>query len=90
MTNKKPNKKELEKYLKFLKECGESLVLTPEDFSNLYDLTYILNWQDYERVLKPNKMHNWFKNFFDKIEEVCLAEEKDYDKILNKLKKQKI
>lgn len=87
---KKPTKKQMEVYKKFLKECGESFVLTPEDLSNLYDLTYMITWQDYERVFKLNKVHNWFKGFFDKVEEICIAEEEDYDKVLNKLKKRRI
>lgn len=83
-----PTKKEMEEYKKFLTECGKHFVLTPEDLSNLYDLSYMITWQDYERVFKPNKMHNWFKNFFDRLEEVCLAEKKDYSKVIMKQIKQ--
>jgi hypothetical protein len=87
---KRPTKKHMENYRKFLKECGKSFVLTTEDLHNLYDLSYMITWQDYERVFKPNKMHNWFKSFFDRLEEICLAENEDYDKVLNKLKKERI
>lgn len=83
-----PTKKQMQKYEEFLRECGKYLILSPEDLHNLYDLTYMITWQDYERVFKPNKMHNWFKNLFDKIEECVLAEEKDYNRVLNKFKKQ--
>jgi hypothetical protein len=84
----RPTKKEMEDYKKFLTECGKYFVLTPEDLSNLYDLSYMITWQDYERIFKPNKMHNWFKNFFDRLEEVCLAEKKDYSKVIMKQIKQ--
>jgi len=85
----KPTKKEMKNYLKFMEECANNFTLSQEDLSNLYDLSYMITWQDYERVFKPNKMHKWFKNFFDRLEEVCLAEKKDYPKIIKKLKEQK-
>ena len=84
----KPTKKHVEEYVEFLTECGKYFVLTPKDLSNLYDLSYMISWQDYERVFKPNKMHNWFKNFFDRLEEICLAEKKDYSKVIMKQIKQ--
>ena len=81
-------KKEMEDYKKFLAECGKHFVLSPEDLSNLYDLSHMITWEDYERILKLNKMHRWFKNFFDRLEKICLAEKKDYDKILKRIRKQ--
>ena len=82
-----PTKKEMKDYKNFLTECGKHFVLTPEDLSNLYDLSYMITWQDYEKIFKPNKMHIWFKKFFDRLEEICLAEKKDYEIILKKIKK---
>ena len=75
-------KKEHKEYMEFLTECGKHFVLTSEDLSRLYNLSYMINWQDYEGILKSNKMHNWFKNFFDRLEEICLADKKDYSKVI--------
>ena len=87
---KKPTKKQLERYNTFLSECGKNLTLTAEDLHNLYDLFYMITWQDYEKVFKPNKMDKWFKNFFDRIEKICLAKEKDYQDILKELMMDKL
>ncbi len=69
----KPTKKEMEEYNKHLEESAKNFKLTPEDLGNLYDLTYVVNWQDYETI-KLNKMGKWFKKFFGKIEEIVLPE----------------
>jgi hypothetical protein len=81
--------KKIKEHQEFLTECGNHFVLTPEDLSNLYDLSYMVNWQDYNGVLKPNKMDKWFRKFFDRLEEVCLAEKEDYSKIIMKQKSEK-
>jgi len=81
-------KEEIKEYQKFLTECGKHFILTHEDLINLYCLSNIISWQDYERVLKPNKMHNCFKLFFERLEEVCLSKKKDYSKVIMKQIKQ--
>ena len=58
--------------------------LTEQDFHNLYDLLYMINWKDYLN-LKLNKMDKWLDNFFVRIEKIVVPE--IYDKKLKGGKK---
>lgn len=83
-----PTKIQMKEYTNFLNEAGKNLKLTALDLHNLTDLLYMVNWADY-KTIELNNMDKWFEKFFDKIEEITLADKKDYQKILNKLKKEK-
>lgn len=54
-------------------KLAEKFKLSFHDIHNLYDLFYMINWQDYNN-LKLNKMDKWFKRLFEKLEEICLDE----------------
>ena len=75
-------KKEFDKWMLKQKVLADNFKLSVEDIHNLYDMFYMITWQDYEKVFKPNKMHKWFEEFFDRLEEVCL------DELNNKMKKE--
>lgn len=79
MKQTKKNKQEQIKYEKYVKEKADNFKLTPEDLHNLFDLFYIVNWQDY-KTIELNRMDKWFKEFYDKIEEIILADEYGYEK----------
>lgn len=81
-----PTKKEIKEYRDFLNEAGKNFKLTEEDLSNLTDLSYMVCPDDIE-TFKLNKINKWFERFFGRIEEITLADKKDYQKILKKLKK---
>jgi hypothetical protein len=88
--NNHPTKKEMEEYIEFLDEAAKNFKLTQTDLSNLFDLFYMVT-PEYESTLKLNKMDKWFKELFNKLDEIVLADnEEDYKKILNKLKEEKL
>lgn len=85
----KQTKKEMEEYKKFLDEAVKRFKLTPEDLHNLTDLGMMIPAWLVKDVLKPNKMDKWFWDFFGRIEEITLIDDKkDYKQILNKLNNQ--
>jgi 5,10-methenyltetrahydromethanopterin hydrogenase len=78
----------LKEYITFLNEAGNNFKLTSLDLHNLTDLEMMMPAWLVKDVLKPNRMDKWFWKFFGRIEEITLADKKDYKKILNKLKKE--
>lgn len=70
---KHPTKAELKKYRRYINKEANKFRLTGLDLHNLYDLTYMINWQDY-KTLELNKMDKWFRDFFGKIEDIVLPE----------------
>ena len=82
ITTKKFSKEDLEKYKKYLNEEGSKFKLTGDDLSNLFDLHFIVDTpkevhQDFFETLKLNKMDEWFKDFFGRIENIILPELND-------------
>lgn len=70
---KPPTKKEIEEYRKEVRRGAKEFDLTAEDLSNLYDIFYMVNWQDME-TMKLNKMDKWFKKFFERVEKIVIPE----------------
>lgn len=68
-----PTKKQMEKYNKEVEKKAKNFKLSGRDLHNLYDMFYMVNWQDYD-TLKLNGLSKWFKQFFGKIEEIVLPE----------------
>lgn len=73
MKQKTPTKQEMKAYRDYLDEEAKKFKLTREDLSNLYDMFYMITWQDYE-TLKLNKMDNWMKKMFYRIEKIVIPE----------------
>jgi len=71
---KKPTKKQMQKWMKKQEELAKEFKLTVRDLHNLYDLFYMITWQDY-KTLKLNKMNKWFEDLFTRLEDICLDEE---------------
>lgn len=67
------------KWYKEQEVLAKDFKLSVEDLHNLYDLFHIVDSPkeiqiDFRKTLELNKMDNWFRNLFDRLEEVCLNE----------------
>lgn len=51
----------------------DKIKLTEQDIHNLYDILYMVNWQDY-KTFQLNRMDQWFDKFFLKLEMVVVPE----------------
>jgi hypothetical protein len=74
MINKTRRIKDYENYLN---KKAEEFKLTGKDISNLTDLQLMIPYWFVDGVLKPNKLDEWFKDFFGRIGEITLKDLKD-------------
>ena len=58
---------------KRLQKEAKKFKMNWEDLDNLYDIFYMINWQDYKNI-KLNKMDKWFNSFFIKLEKAVVPE----------------
>jgi len=64
---------ELKEYWKKQEIEAKKFKLNAEDLANLYDLFYMITWQDY-LILELNKMEGWFQKFFFRMEKIVTPE----------------
>jgi len=58
---------------KRLQKEAKKFKMNWEDLDNLYDIFYMINWQDYKNI-KLNKMDKWFNSFFVRLEKIICPE----------------
>ena len=80
------NKKEFDKWMLNQKVLADNFKLSPLDIHNLYDIFWIIDtpWEiqkkmqiDFRKTLKINGLLKWYREFFMKLDEICLDELKD-------------
>lgn len=85
----KEQEKGMKEYLKYLEKAGKNFKLTAEDLGNLYDLFSMVE-TEFMSTFKLNKIDKWFGEFFDRLDKIVISEKEEREKILIKLKKEKM
>jgi len=85
------NSKINKKWLKHQEELAKEFKLSVEDIHNLYDcfnIIKIMNIKvqmemkvDFRKTLKVNGLLEWFREFMQRLDDICLSELKDEEEI---------
>ncbi len=77
--------KEMKAWYENQEKLAKKFKLSVEDIHNIYDIFWIIDTPfeiqkkmkiDFRKTLKMNGLLKWYRNFFQRLDDICLEEER--------------